>query len=272
MACRPQPRLWRRRCPIARPPSSGRKSASITPSGRWCRRAPPSTSIIRSGRSRRSWPSCRPCGPCRSRVWLPRNTDSPLLSAHGHCSGDCAGGPPHMKALFVLVVGLGAPGILPSLAVARRSPVLVFLAPLAGAGMVAVAAEIELGVGGSLVADYVVVAVAANLAVTAWWLAAGRSRQPWAGPSWGWSIVHRRRRAGCRCRPPERPARADDRRGRQLNLADSRLDGVRRTPRAAHGPAERGLPVLQPGLPAARPRRRGPGVRVLRTGRPASRR
>src|SRR5580692_3559165 len=94
-----------------------------------------------------------------------------------------------MKALFVLVVGLGAPGILPSLAVARRSPVLVFLAPLAGAGMVAVAAEIELGVGGSLVADYAVVAVAANLAVTAWWLAARRSLRPWAGPSWGWSIV-----------------------------------------------------------------------------------
>ena len=94
-----------------------------------------------------------------------------------------------MKALFVLVVGLGVPGILPSLAVARRSPVLVFLAPLAGAGMVAVAAEIELGVGGSLVEDYAVVAVAANLAVIAWWLAARRSLQPWAGPSWGWSIV-----------------------------------------------------------------------------------
>jgi hypothetical protein len=94
-----------------------------------------------------------------------------------------------MKALFVLVVGLGAPGILPSLAVARRSPVLVFLAPLAGAGMVAVAATIELGVGGSLVTDYVVVALAANVAVAAWWLAAGRSRQPWAGPWLGWSIV-----------------------------------------------------------------------------------
>ena len=121
-----------------------------------------------------------------------------------------------MRALFVLVVGLGAPGILPGLAVARRSPVLVFLSPLIGAGMVAVAAEIEFGVGGSLVADYVVVAVAANLAVAAWWLAAGRSagfrgdgsvlargepippdppgetprsRQRRAGLSWGWSIA-----------------------------------------------------------------------------------
>src|SRR5579864_5864156 len=165
-----------------------------------------------------------------------------------------------MKALFVLVVGLGAPGILPSLAVARRSPVLVFLAPLAGAGMVAVAAEIELGVGGSLVADYGVVAGGQTLS------------SAMGGSVVGMVYRHRRYRAGCRCRPPGRPARADDRRGRQLNLADSRLDGVRRTPRAAHGPAERGLPVLQPGLPAARPRGRSPGLRVLRTGQPASRR
>jgi hypothetical protein len=94
-----------------------------------------------------------------------------------------------MRALFVLVVGLGVPGILPALAVARRSPVVVFLAPLAGAGMAAVAAEIELGVGGSLPTDYVVVAVTANLGVIAWWLAARRSRQPRADPSWGWSIA-----------------------------------------------------------------------------------
>ena len=94
-----------------------------------------------------------------------------------------------MRALFVLVAGLGAPSILPTLAVARRSPALVFLAPLIGAGMAAVAAEIEFGVGGSLITGYAVVAVTANLAVIAWWLAAGRSRQPWAGPSWRWSIV-----------------------------------------------------------------------------------
>jgi hypothetical protein len=94
-----------------------------------------------------------------------------------------------MRALFVLVVGLGAPGIVPTLALARRSMALVFLAPLIGAAMAAVAAEIELGVGGSLVTDYVVVAVASNLAVIAWWLAAGRCRRPGAGPPWGWSIV-----------------------------------------------------------------------------------
>lgn len=94
-----------------------------------------------------------------------------------------------MRALFVVVVSLGAPGALPALAVARRSPALVFLAPLIGAGMAAAAAEIELGVGGSLLACYVVVAVTVNLAVIAWWLAAGRFRQPPADPPWGWSIV-----------------------------------------------------------------------------------
>jgi hypothetical protein len=93
-----------------------------------------------------------------------------------------------MKALFVLIVGLGMPGILPALAVARRSPAVVFLAPLIGAGMAAVAAEIEFGIGGSLLTNYVVVAVTANLAVIAWWLAAGRSREPWAGVPWRWSV------------------------------------------------------------------------------------
>jgi len=94
-----------------------------------------------------------------------------------------------MRALFVLVVGLGAPGLLPALAVARRSPVVVFLAPLIGALMAAVAAVIELGLGGSLPADYAAVAVTANLAVIAWWLAAGRSRPQWAGPAREWSVV-----------------------------------------------------------------------------------
>ena len=94
-----------------------------------------------------------------------------------------------MRALFVVIVGLGLPGLLPALAVARRSPVVVFLAPLIGAGMAAVAAELELGVGGSLPTCYLVVAVAVNIAVIAWWLAAGRFRKKWAGPPLGWSVV-----------------------------------------------------------------------------------
>jgi hypothetical protein len=102
-----------------------------------------------------------------------------------------------VNALFVLVVGLGLPGLLPAVAVARRSPAAVFLAPLTGAGMAAVAAVIELGVGGSLAANYAVVAVVVNLAVIARWLAAGRSRWRWAGLPWGWSIAMVAVAVGC---------------------------------------------------------------------------
>ncbi len=93
-----------------------------------------------------------------------------------------------MTELLVVIVGLGAPGFLPALAVAGPSPVLVFLAPLIGAGMAAVAAVLEFGVGGSLFAGYAVVAVIANVAVVAWWLAGSRF-PPRADPPWGWSIV-----------------------------------------------------------------------------------
>jgi hypothetical protein len=103
-----------------------------------------------------------------------------------------------MKTLLVLAVGLGVPGIIPALAVARRSPVVVFLAPVIGAVMAAVAATIELGLGGSIVADYVAVAVIVNLAVIAWWLTARRQAQPRhvrtpAGratrATWGWAVL-----------------------------------------------------------------------------------
>lgn len=106
-----------------------------------------------------------------------------------------------MKAFEVLIVGLAVPGLIPALAVARRSPAVIFLAPLIGALMAAIAAEFELGVGGSLLRCYVLVSIAVNVAVvgwllTAWWLrrragplatgiaAAGRSRPqlPW---TWG---------------------------------------------------------------------------------------
>jgi hypothetical protein len=93
-----------------------------------------------------------------------------------------------MTELLVVIVGLGAPGFLLALAVAGASPVLVFLAPLIGAGMAAVAAELELGVGGSLFTWYLVVAVIANVAVVALWLAGVRFL-PRADPPWGWSIV-----------------------------------------------------------------------------------
>ena len=100
-----------------------------------------------------------------------------------------------MRALVVLVVVLGVPGALPALAVARRSLAGVFLAPLIGAGMAAVATEIELGAGGSLVPDYVAVALAVNLAVILWWLAVRPAAAPPAvparetGAAWAWSVL-----------------------------------------------------------------------------------
>ncbi len=93
-----------------------------------------------------------------------------------------------MKAAEVLIVGLGVPGLLPALVAARRSPALIFLAPLIGAAMAAVAAEIELGVGGTLVHWYVIVAVTVNVLAGAWWLAFGR-RTRWPSLPWYWSLV-----------------------------------------------------------------------------------
>jgi hypothetical protein len=93
-----------------------------------------------------------------------------------------------MNALVVLAAGLSAAGILPALAAARCGPVVIFLAPLTGAGLVAVAAVIEFGVGGTLPADYLAVAIAVNLAVVAWWLTAGCQVRASAGP-WGWWAV-----------------------------------------------------------------------------------
>src|SRR5580700_2684400 len=83
-----------------------------------------------------------------------------------------------MKALLMLAIGLGAAGIVPAVALARRSPVVGFLAPLIGAGMAAVAAGIELGAGGSVAADYMAVVVTVNLVAIGWWLAALRTAQP----------------------------------------------------------------------------------------------
>lgn len=94
-----------------------------------------------------------------------------------------------MRAAFVLAVALGLAGLLPALVVARRPAVAIFLAPLIGAGMAAVAADVELGVAGSLLTWYVAIAVIVNAAVLAWWLAAGRSRTRWAGLSLTTSLL-----------------------------------------------------------------------------------
>ena len=83
-----------------------------------------------------------------------------------------------MRALVVLAAGLALPGVLPALAAAGWSAVVVFLAPVIGTVMAAVAAEIELGVGGSLVPDYLAVAATVNIAVLAWWVIAQRGAGP----------------------------------------------------------------------------------------------
>jgi hypothetical protein len=93
-----------------------------------------------------------------------------------------------VKPAVVLILGLGLPGLLPALVVARRSAALIFLAPLIGAAMAAIGAEVELGVGGTLVHGYVIVAVAVNVLAAAWWLTLGR-RGSWVSPPWYWSLV-----------------------------------------------------------------------------------
>lgn len=93
-----------------------------------------------------------------------------------------------MRPVFVLIVYLAVPGLLPALVAARRSPVVIFLAPLIGAAMAAIAAEIELGLGGTLLMCYVPVVLVINAAAAVWWLAAGR-RQRGESPPLGWSVL-----------------------------------------------------------------------------------
>jgi hypothetical protein len=83
-----------------------------------------------------------------------------------------------MRAVVVLAAGLALPGVLPALAAAGRSAMVVYLAPVIGAVMAAVAAEVELGLGGSLVPDYLAVAAAVNIAVIAWWVTVRRGARP----------------------------------------------------------------------------------------------
>jgi hypothetical protein len=93
-----------------------------------------------------------------------------------------------VNALLIVLAALGGAGLLPALVLARRSPVLVFLAPLIGACMAAVGAEFELGVGGSLRTCFIAVAAAVNTIAVVWWLVAGRLRR-WPSPPWWWSLV-----------------------------------------------------------------------------------
>jgi hypothetical protein len=94
-----------------------------------------------------------------------------------------------MRVLWVVVGCLGVPGLLPAVVLVRRSPALIFLAPLVGAVMAASAACVEVGVGGSLAVSYVGIAVVVNLAAAIWWLSSGRFRRQPDPPPWGWSVL-----------------------------------------------------------------------------------
>jgi len=78
--------------------------------------------------------------------------------------------------VVVAVVLLAVPALVPTVACVGVRPVTLFLVPLAGSVLVAVAAELELAVGGSLLMWFVILAVVANL------MAARRLRRG-AGPS-----------------------------------------------------------------------------------------
>jgi hypothetical protein len=108
-----------------------------------------------------------------------------------------------MRGLVVLVAGLALPGVLPALAVAGWSAMVVYLAPVIGAVMAAVAVEVELGLGGSLVPDYLAVAGIVNIAVIAWWVTVRRGARPRNAQAprtrgaWAWSVLAVLVVAGC---------------------------------------------------------------------------
>lgn len=103
-----------------------------------------------------------------------------------------------MSGGVLVVIVLGVAGLLPALAAAGRSPAVLFLAPLIGAGMAGAGAEIEFGAGGGLAVNFAVVAIVVNLGVLAWWLRSGRAGRPgraergarsWAAAPWDWSVL-----------------------------------------------------------------------------------
>ena len=108
-----------------------------------------------------------------------------------------------MRAVVVLAAGLALPGVLPALATAGWSAMVVYLAPVIGTVMAAVAAEIELGLGGSLVPDYLAVAAAVNIAVIAWWVTVRRgarlrsAQAPRTRGARAWSLLAVAVVAGC---------------------------------------------------------------------------
>lgn len=86
-----------------------------------------------------------------------------------------------VEALALLVL----PAVVPSAALTGVRPLALVLAPLGGAVLAALAALLELALGGTLVTWFAVLAVAANGAAAVWLVRAGRPR--WSGWSTWWA-------------------------------------------------------------------------------------
>ena len=71
----------------------------------------------------------------------------------------------HTVAALALLVG---PALVPSLALLGARPMTVFVTPLVGAILAAVAAKMEAALGGTILTWFVILAVVANVAALAW--------------------------------------------------------------------------------------------------------
>lgn len=91
-----------------------------------------------------------------------------------------------MNAAITFVLGLCLAGCVPAVAAIGLSPPTFFLAPLIGAVSAAVAVELEVGIGGTIVPWFVVVAVVVNV-LSVGILLRRRSLPTWEGG--GWSLL-----------------------------------------------------------------------------------
>jgi hypothetical protein len=92
--------------------------------------------------------------------------------------------------VLVAIFLLAAPAVGPTMALVGVRPVTLFLCPLAGSVLAAVAAEFELAIGGSLLTWFVLLAIVIN-AVTAprlWKRARRSSADPFSSP-WPWITI-----------------------------------------------------------------------------------
>ena len=91
-----------------------------------------------------------------------------------------------MNAGLTFILGLTLTGILPALALAGVTPVCIFLSPLIGAVAAGVAVEFEIGLGGTMILWFVLVAVILNIIALASLL---RRRSFPAWQTGGWSLA-----------------------------------------------------------------------------------